>query len=196
MDLSNKISRRELLCYGGSLLAVALFLPACKKSFVRPAKLHALGPIDQFLFTKVYLPERKMMIYRDDKGWSALSTRCTLEGCDLSYQDTSFFCPCCRGEYDLLGRVIAGKPSRSLPWYEMSYNDGRFFADSGKPVRASYRFTTPQLEKILSRLKVEIREQRITDVPVSNVAGKVPRQSGNMFTETDPNEVYEGEMIK
>ncbi len=47
----------------------------------------------------------------------------------------------------------------NLPWTEMSYKDGHLFTDTGKVVKSTYRFTSPELEKAFAVFKAQLEEQ-------------------------------------
>ena len=156
-----------------------------------------MGDLDQFFFTKVFLPDQKLMIFRDNEGWYALCTRCTYDGCDLSYQGKSLFCTCCGSIYSTNGQVLKKPSKRSLPWYELTFEENQLYVNTEKVVSSSYRFTTPELEDILKRLQVEIREQRIGDVDVpKDIMGTESKPVRSMFTEGNQREIDERSMIK
>jgi len=179
------------------ILSVILAQGSCKSSYTRKAQLIDLGEVKGFLYTKVFVRDHKLFVTRDDKGWAAMSTQCTHEGCDLSLQEKNFFCPCCRSYFEHNGQVISSPAEHNLPYYEMSYKEGHLYADTGKPVKPDYRFTTDELEQAIKKLNVEIRDQEIKDVHIPKpLTGELDQDGGAMFREEQPSEVYEREMIK
>lgn len=135
--------------------------PACKRRYVRPAGEHDLGDVDFLLHAQNYVPSRSILAFRDKDGWSALSTRCTRDGCDLTYQEDSLFCSCCSSKYDHRGVVISGPTEEALPWYSMRFKDYHLYAHSGKIVDENYRFTTPEIEDAIARLKVRVETEGV-----------------------------------
>ena len=188
--LSTRLSRRRFLAGAAFLLLLSAGV-GCKKQFRRPHGELDLGEVKELLDPKMHIPEKAMLLFRDDRGWSVLSTRCTEEGCDLTYQDETLFCPCCRSYYDHRGRVISGRAPANLPWYQIRYSDGRLYADPGKIVESGYRFQDPELEKDVSEMREKRREAGYTTkatVP-ENLTGKGSGDGAPMFREYDPSEL-------
>lgn len=156
-------SRREFLrILGLSLLSVPLAgchdLERQKGPFRRKADIYRLGDSADFLYKKVFVADKKFLVHRLEKGWAALSTRCTHLGCDLSYQAKYLLCPCCSSAYDHFGRVLRGPAKAPLSWVELSFQDDFFFANSGKIVKAGQSFTTPEIEKVIQQYSFEFKE--------------------------------------
>jgi Rieske Fe-S protein len=108
-----------------------------------------LGPVKELLFTQTHLPLKSILLYRDINGWSALSTRCTYEGCDLTYQEPILLCPCCFSTYDMFtGLPHEGSTAtRDLPWFEVTYKAGHLYAHPGKRVDRKWRLLLLKLKK-------------------------------------------------
>lgn len=141
------------------MILVVLLLGACKsRSYSRPPGLLNLGEVKTLLFEKQHIADKAILLYRDDQGWSALSTRSTYSGCDLTYQDQILLDSCSDSRFAHDGRVLRGPASRPLPWFGLMYKDNRLFVDTGEKVDASYRFTTPEIEKAIKELRRKLAE--------------------------------------
>jgi len=111
--LESKLSRRSFNRLSTLFLA-SLTLPslACKRlerqegPFQRKAMVFRLGESADFLYKKVFVTDKKFLVHRLEKGWGAVSTRCTHLGCDLSYQDKYLLCPCCGSAFDHFGKLL------------------------------------------------------------------------------------------
>ena len=175
------MTRRDFLRLGVTAAALAAF--GCKPPYSRPAAELNLGPVKDLLSTKQHIAKRKILVIRDDNGWAALSTSCNYEGCDLTFQDETLLCPCCRSLYDHSGHLLRGPSKSSLSWYEVTYRDGNLWANSGKPVEEKTRFTTPQLEAALKKLREKLQENPnlLQDGTVPKIIRELPeKQFGNM----------------
>lgn len=148
---------RKLLAAGGFFLLV-LAAGGCKfRDYKRPAGLLNLGEVKTLLFEKQHIPVKAILLYRDERGWSALSTRSTYSGCDLTYQDQTLLDSCSGSEFSHSGKVLRGPADRPLPWYGLEYKDNRLFVDTGEIVDESYRFTTPEIEAAIRELREKIK---------------------------------------
>jgi len=152
-----ELSRRELLRVLG--LAVTVSVLGCEKKYLRPAGDHNLGLVQDLLYARQLIRERQMLVTRDAKGWAAMSTQCSYEGCELSYQDQRFLCLCCGSSFDHNGNVQLGPAKSNLPYFQVRYVEGKLYADSGKLVSPEARFTTPELEKAIGSLSERIRKE-------------------------------------
>ena len=175
------LSRRDFLRFSAGLGAMLLF--GCERHYDRPAAQLKLGPVKDLLSSKQHIASKKILVIRDDGGWAALGTICTYDGCDLTFQDDTLLCPCCRSLFDHMGNLLRGPARNSLSWYEVSYSDGNLFADSGKPVASSARFTTPQLEAALAKLREKLQENPtlLQDGTIPKILRELPEKSiGNI----------------
>ena len=195
------MSRRDFLI---ALAAASVVLPlaGCERHrYIRPAGDIDLGTVRELLYTQVHVREHSALVYRDEDGWRALSTRCSYNGCDLTLQDPVLFCPCCRSEFNLQGLPFkGGAATHELPWMGMSYRDGHLFADPGKIVSAATQFSTPEIEDAIHRLRERIKEEKITDeikIPeiLQGEAGSAG-EPGRQFLEDDPELIHKLQMIK
>lgn len=158
-------------------------MAGCERRYTRKNAVHNLGPVKDLLSSMQHIASKKMLVIRDDGGWAAMSTSCTYDGCDLTFQDTTLLCPCCRSLYDHGGSVLRGKATVGLSWYQISYSEGSLFADSGKPVDPSIRFTTPKLEAALKKLREKLQQNPnlLKDGSVPRIIRELPEKSlGNM----------------
>ena len=155
------MQRRRFI--GSALLApfALMFLNGCDKRFHRPGGEHNLGEVQYRLFPKQHIADRSMLLFRDEKGWWVMSTRCTYDGCDLTYQDQVLLCSCCKSAFTHEGKVINGPALDPLPFYEMFYKDKFLYAESGKHVKSDYRFTTPEIERAINKLRERIKKEGI-----------------------------------
>ena len=156
------LSRRKFI---GGLVALPVLsspLIACdNRHFVRPGKQFDMGVVRSLLHPQLHISEKQLLLYRDAEGWSVMSTRCTYDGCDLTFQTDQLLCSCCGSEYSHKGEVFKGPTSHNLPWYEIFYKKTHLYADSAKVVSPSYRFTTPEIERALEQIGVKIRSKEI-----------------------------------
>lgn len=183
-----KVTRRTFV--SGTLLSTLLI--ACERSsyFREKEEINAeldLGAVSSLLFSQLHIPEKAILLFRDIEGWSALSTRCTYHGCDLTFQEPILLCPCCKSAYALTGDVYSGgKASRALPWVTVGYRDGHLYAYPGKVTDSKQRFTTPEIEDAVRKLKVQIRDTSVAagvKVPDALLGQKGEDSEGPMFLE-------------
>ena len=204
-------SRRAFIS-GGAVCLATLFVSGCRKrNFDRPAGQHDLGEIGALLYAKQHISEHALLVFRDSKGWSCMSTNCTYEGCDLTIQEADLYCSCCNSHFAYTGEVLATPARRDLPYFEIYFKDNHLYADTSKAVGADYRFTTPDIESALERLGVKIREQgmyeggsKIPDILLGKGdAGKetedgelekLPDESMNTMTDTKSSGAFRGDL--
>lgn len=187
------MTRRQLLRFGLVLVAVpSVVLTACERKFVRPGGLHDLGAVKDLLSGKQHIADRSILVYRDDNGWAALSTRCTREGCDLTYQPETLYCHCCDSLFSHTGAVLRGPATMPLPWYKVFYEDRHLYADSGEMVDANFRFTNPAIEQAIQELlkaeKTEETTVRPNEIPKVLQGIKDRRTLDTMFIINDEKE--------
>lgn len=169
--LEYRMTRRETLVVLTALCgAVAL---GCDRRYDRPGGYHDLGEVRNLLLKEQHIRERSFLVFRDARGWSAMSTRCTREGCDLTYEgfDNRFqvetlVCACCGAIFDHRGRVVKGPASEPLPYFEITYESRHLYANSNNRVEPSYRFTTPELEQAVIRLTEETSSEEDSQIQV------------------------------
>lgn len=95
----------------------------------RPASSVQVGfPDDYRTGQVVYHRGRKLFVVRDEKGFLALSARCTHLGCMVVWNrdHRMFLCPCHGGKYDAEGRNVEGPPPRPLDLLAIRLDDNGF----------------------------------------------------------------------
>jgi cytochrome b6-f complex iron-sulfur subunit len=136
-DIEPKQDRRKFLLrfsWTGLCLCLTAFSAAVLKFFwprvsSRPAGSFQVGfPEDYRPGQVVYLPGRKLFIARDQKGFLALSARCTHLGCMVVWNRDHhmFLCPCHGGKFDAEGRNVEGPPPRPLNLYALRIDENGF----------------------------------------------------------------------
>ena len=172
-DKENKqlsLSRRDFSRRLGLLLVgglVAPLLSACEKErvFVRRPEHHPLGKITDLLAGKQHVRASAMLVIRDDNGWAALSTRCTFDGCDLSYQNKTLSCACCGSYFDHSGNTVYGPAKLPLPWYRVDFRNKLFYALGDHVVAQDERFSTAELEAQYQRLIAKYKTPNYSRIP-------------------------------
>ncbi len=173
----------------------SLGLMACERSVYRREEeqkddILDLGPVRNLLYTQIHIPIKSVLLFRDIDGWSAISTRCSYNGCDLTFQEPTLFCPCCQSSFSLEGNPYAGGSATvPLPWLELSYKEGHLYAHPGKVVPKKNRFTTPEIEAAIRKLKLQIRDPSIASearIPDAVMGGQNREEDGPMFVDGVP----------
>ena len=180
---ASSFSRRGFLRLGVAAAAGTFVLAACHRGYQRKPELVNLGPVKDLLSATQHIASKKVLVFRDDNGWAALGTSCSHDGCDLTFQDDTLLCPCCRSLYRHTGEVLRGPAKQNMVWYEISYSDGNLLADTGKQVDAKTRFTTPQLEAALKKLREKLQENPnlLQDGSVPRIIRELPEKNlGNL----------------
>jgi nitrite reductase/ring-hydroxylating ferredoxin subunit len=192
------ITRREMLITIG-LSSLAFTLGCERHRYIRPEAELDLGAVKELLYSMTHVPIKSILVYRDVDGWSALSTRCTYDGCDMTFQEPVLLCPCCRSRFTLDGIPYEGvTATRTLPWVDVYYREGHLYANPGKIKEKKWRFTTPEIEEAIRKLRKEVKREDLDDeVKIPNLLqGEGDKEVGMMFLEEDPNLVQELDMIK
>ena len=159
------------------LTAGALFSGCEREPYKRKAERVFLGLPRELMLPVQAILEKGVVVFRDDDGWSALSGRCTLEGCDLSFTGKHLLCPCCRSYFSLSGRRLSGRAEKNLDWYKVKYHKEALYAMTVSIMPADYRFTTPYLETYVS----DIRDRLAVEGP--EVLAPIPRTITNYSAE-------------
>jgi len=169
-----EVSRRGAIKASFVVVVSILFFPlaACNRRFNRPKGMYYLGEVKEFLFEETFVREKSFLVVRDMEGWGAMSARCTKEGCDLTYQERNLLCPCCNSVYSLDGKVEKGPASHPLPWYQVGYDKNKLTANTGNEVKPSARFTTPEIEAALVKLRKELKEK---DIDPNDPTVRIPK---------------------
>lgn len=125
---SENITRRRFfaLLAGGTATAAGLIALGALHGFLRPRVTYTAPavfkvgkPGEYSLGARVTFDEQRVAIVRAERGFAAISTKCTHLGCTVGLSDTGFACPCHGSLYDEDGRVIGGPAPKNLPWYLM-----------------------------------------------------------------------------
>ncbi len=162
--LRTKIDRRHFVLSSAALFFSLAGFAACKEDeYVRPWGDLDLGDLKTLFFERVYVKSRAVRVFRDEKGWRALSTRCSNDGCELAFAEDKFTCSCCKSIFDGEGRVLEGPAKKSLPWMKIRYAEGHLYGNPGEPVDASYRYTTPEIEEGIRLLRERIKKENVPD---------------------------------
>lgn len=92
--------------------------------------------------TVIDMRRRRLFVFSQEQGISAVSTVCPHLGCVVArHEDETFSCPCHGSKFDAAGQVISGPSPRGLMWVEVSLGaDGRLVIDSAKEVNPDTRF--------------------------------------------------------
>ena len=181
------------------VIIIVLTRVFCDPSYNRPKEVIDLGEIQYLLESKTFLRDKAILLLFDkDKGWAAISTRSTVSGCDLSYQDTTLFCPCSRSFWYHDGRVARGKAKKPLPYYKLYYEtyelNGQpiskkrhLFANTSEEVDPSWRFAPEKILPAVPKIK-EINTVQGIGGPVKipdSIQGKGDKEAGPMFSEKE-----------
>ena len=167
------------------VLTGVIALGACKDHYERPGGFHDLGEVKDLLYSEHFVQDRGFLVKRDAEGWSALSARCSNDGCELTYRDESLRCMCCGSEFDHDGHVMHGPAKYPLPYYTLVYTDNHLYVDTNEEVKESYRFTTPEIEQAIAQLRERIKREGIrpgAKVP-EILLGTGDNEPGEMFKE-------------
>ena len=84
-----------------------------------------------------YFPAHRLWLFRDERGFHALSSVCTHLGCVATrHEDGSFSCPCHGSEFGPDGALSGGPAPKGLTWVELSVSpEGFLIADVLKEVQ-------------------------------------------------------------
>lgn len=75
--------------------------------------------LEQNKFVIVPVSGQRVIVLQSQDELLALSAKCTHEGCTVTYVpgQSSIWCPCHDGRFDLSGRVLSGPPPKPLAKY-------------------------------------------------------------------------------
>lgn len=96
-----------------------------------------LGRPEQFAIgSTTYFPVQHFWLFREDKGFHAISSICTHLGCITDRAtDGTFKCPCHGSRFDADGHVTGGPAPKALLWVELTVSpEGGIVADTLKEV--------------------------------------------------------------
>lgn len=152
--LGNLNRRRFLIQLG---IGAGLFVIGCRRNVKRAAAVYDVGAVKELLYSSQFIQESALLVTHDDRGWAAMSTRCTYDGCDMSYQQDELLCMCCGSVYSHVGEVLQGPAKVSLPYFHLNFADDHLYADTEEVVSPMDRYTTPELELALKNLQERLR---------------------------------------
>jgi menaquinol-cytochrome c reductase iron-sulfur subunit len=119
-----------------------------------------LGPPAEFPDGLKFLPDERLLVFRDGNTFHAISAVCTHLGCTVRAEALSnpqnatvagsplrlthrFLCPCHGSQYTGDGTNVAGPAPRPLAWYRLSValDDGQLVVDLADEVGHDFRLT-------------------------------------------------------
>lgn len=89
------------------------------------------------------LPQYELIIFRDEGGIYAISSKCTHLGCLLSFKKEMgmFLCPCHGSGFNKDGVVQHGPAHTNLPWFSVAVDaQGKIKVDKSKTVPAGTKY--------------------------------------------------------
>jgi len=190
---SMKTSVLTIACAVLLVVVMSVSVSGCKHSYERPAQKTYLGKVSEFLGPFRHLQSKGVMVFRDEKGWSVLGTRCTYDGCDLTHQSDGFICSCCRSYFDTGGRSLTRPARNSLDWYTLIFEQESFFVDTGKKVDSTYRFDSEEIQALVQEIQRRNAEAiGIGDTKIPEILrGDSDGEGGVMFVEPKPQDFKE-----
>jgi len=104
----------------------------------------AIGAIKDFPVPSVKpFPKEQFIVFMDEDGIYAVSTRCTHKGCTVSFKDKEgvFACPCHGAKFGKSGDVLSGPATMALAWFLIEKDSaGDLYVDKSKPVAQGTKF--------------------------------------------------------
>ncbi len=90
-------------------------------------------------------PKEQFIVFRDESGIYAVSSRCTHMGCTVSFKDKedTFACPCHGAKFNKAGDVVSGPAKEALAWFLIEKDSkGDLYVDKSKtvPHGTKYKF--------------------------------------------------------
>ncbi|HET9751997.1 MAG TPA: Rieske (2Fe-2S) protein [Myxococcales bacterium] len=107
-----------------------------------PIKLNAeeQGKLEKDRAVIVRAGSARIIVLDVEKGLTALSAKCTHEGCTVQYVpgESLIWCACHNGRFDFSGRVLSGPPPRPLEKYACQREpDGSVIVQLGRGPEAA-----------------------------------------------------------
>lgn len=102
-----------------------------------------LGPPHQYKTgSATFFPDLSLWLFRDAKGFYAISAVCTHLGCIAARkEDGRFACPCHGSKFNAEGKVTGGPAPTALHWLALSLSpDGQLIVDKQRTVSLGSRF--------------------------------------------------------
>ena len=150
--MPDSVKRRDLLGLAalwsavaamGTALAGVLRLPK-PAVLPGPLRVYKLGDPQQYAVGSVTrLEAGGFFLFRDERGFHAISSTCTPLGCVVAHSEgEGFACPCHGSRFTTDGTVIGGPAPAALPWLEISLApDGQLQvnAETSSPTGTTFR---------------------------------------------------------
>lgn len=160
--------RREFLWKlgtGAGVVAIGAQAIASLRSLVPNVTYDApttvkIGQPSEFPDGLKYLPDERLLVFRDGKTFHAISAVCTHLGCTVRAEALPrpedmevagqklrvthrFLCPCHGSVYTGDGANVSGPAPRPLAWYHLSLSpdDGQLVVDLAREVERDFRLT-------------------------------------------------------
>ncbi len=140
-------SRRDFLGLAAAWSGIAAFVMAMLGALRLPmpsvfpesnSKVKLGRPSRFAMGTPVYFPKQRVWLFRDQKGFHAISSVCTHLGCIVERgEDGAFSCPCHGSKFAPDGALTGGPAPKGLVWVELTVSpEGWLVADTLKEVPA------------------------------------------------------------
>jgi len=103
-----------------------------------------IGTMEDFPAPSVKpFPKEQFIVFRDEGGIYAVSSRCTHMGCTVAFKNKEgiFACPCHGAKYSKEGAVLSGPAKMALAWFLIEKDSaGNLYVDKSKPVAQGTKF--------------------------------------------------------
>jgi menaquinol-cytochrome c reductase iron-sulfur subunit len=150
---------------GAGIAAITVQAGASLRSLVPNVSYDApttvkLGPPVEFPDGLKFLPDERVLVFRDGNTFHAISAVCTHLGCTVRAEPMSnaetiesdgaplklthrFLCPCHGSQYRGDGTNVAGPAPKPLAWFRLSIapDDGQLVIDLADEVARDFRLT-------------------------------------------------------
>ena len=126
----------------GTALAGVLRLPK-PAVLPGPLQIYKLGDPAQFAVGSVVkMDAERLYLFRDERGFHAISSVCTHLGCIVAHSEQEgFACPCHGSKFDARGQVTGGPAPTGLAWLEVSLSpDGQLQVNGETEVPQGTKF--------------------------------------------------------
>lgn len=167
-DTTHPTDRRDFLLKlgtGAGVCAITVQAGASLRSLVPNVSYDApttvkLGPPSEYPEGLKFLPDERLMVFREGNTFHAISAVCTHLGCTVRAEPLSnpqtttvdgaalklthrFLCPCHGSEYQGDGSNVSGPAPQPLAWFRLSLaaDDGQLVVDLADPVERDFRLT-------------------------------------------------------
>ncbi len=113
-----------------SVLSLLLFLVigCTSDGLQRPYGYMRLGKVVDFPSGETYLPDLRLVVRRDDRGFSVMSTDCTVDLSPLTRKEgergVTWISSYTTSSYTSAGEVLSGPSKRRLPHYNLKVSSG------------------------------------------------------------------------